>query len=427
MTSSAGARRFRDTPARLAFQRNLLAALIIAWASSTIGVLGLVRSSSIRVKKAADQVVLVQETKVQLTRADSLATSGYLTGGLQSDQALAAFASDMASANAGLAAISRSVGGVILAGTPNAPNALDASTDRNTEVGEANVFWLINSYITDVTAAQANNRQGWPVGATYQKTASANLRTRILPRLDLVDDQARQSLVDAGRRLGWSWAVQALFALLVAIPLGLALATLAVRTNRLLNVPILLGFAVSFAAFLLATSIAGTSRTDGLRGIRTAFRYQDLSGQARVAAYNAKSAEALTLISRGSGQPYEVQWRQNMSDLDAVVATDFLMRSDQRVVETVAAYRASHIEVRKLDDSGDWDSARRVVLAPNGTVSAPTFQALDEAIRPTFTGSVIDPQVGRDITIAQLAVGLASLVAAALVRAGFAQRLKEYQ
>ena len=93
----------------------------------------------------------------------------------------------------------------------------------------------------------------------------------------------------------------------------------------------------------------------------------------------------------------------------------------------VAAYRASHIEVRRLDDSGDWDSARRVVLAPNGTVSAPSFQALDEAIRPTLSGSVIDRQVGRDITIAQLAVGFASLVAAALVRVGFAQRLKEYQ
>ncbi len=405
MTSSAGVRRFRDTPARLAFQRNLLTGLIVAWALGTIGVLGVVRSASTKVSKAAEQVALVQQTKVQLTRADSLATSGYLTGGLQSDQALAAFAADMAAANTGLAGISRGVGG-------------NRATDTLT---------AINSYLTDVTAAQANNRQGWPVGATYQKTASANLRSNILPSLDAVDRAARDSVVVAGRRLGWTWAIASLFGLLVVVPLGLALATLAAHTNRLLNLPIVLGFAVAFVAFLLTSSIAGTTKTEGLRGIRTTFRNEDLAGQARVALYNAKSAEALTLIARGSGQPYELQWRQNMSDLDAVITAQPSMRLDPVLTEAVARYRASHTEVRKLDDSGDWDSAREIVLASEGELSAPAFQSLDDAINLDFGGNVIGSDVGRDITIAQVVIGLAALVAAALVRTGYAQRLKEYQ
>lgn len=405
MTSSAGTGRFRDTPARLAFQRNLLASFVIVWAFGTIGVLGIVRSASHSAEKAADQVTLVQQTKVQLTRADSLATSGYLTGGLQSDQALAAFASDMAAANTGLAGISRGVGGA-------------AATDTLT---------LINSYLTDVTAAQANNRQGWPVGATYQKTASSNLRTKILPSLDTVDSAARADLVTAGRRLGWSWAIKPLFALFVLVPVGLSLATLAVRSNRLLNLPIVLGFAVSFVAFLLASSIANTSRTEGLRGVRTTFRSNDLAGQARVALYNAKSNEALTLIARGSGQPYELQWRQNISDLDAVIAAEPALKADPMLAEALAGYKVSHVDVRKLDDSGDWDSARKIVLATSGNLSAPSFQKLDDAVQRSFGGNVISGTIGRDIAIAQIAVGLAALVAAALVRAGYGQRMKEYQ
>jgi hypothetical protein len=405
VTSSVGARRFRDTPARLALQRNLLSALIVGWAVATIAVLGILRTQANRVDEAASQVQAVQETKVQLTRADSLATTGYLSGGLQSDAALASFAQDMAAANTGLATISRGVGG-----------------DR-----AAASLQLINSYLTSVTAAQANNRQGWPVGATYQKSASESLRSEILPSLDSVDRSARSSLVASTRALGWSWLVPTLFALLVAIPLALALAVLAARTNRLINLPMALGLVVAFAGFLLASSVSGAAKSDTVRGVQTVFRDRDLTGQARVALYNAKSAEALTLIARGSGQPYELQWRQSMSDLRAAISASPRLGNDVLVGSGLATYTKNHETVRSLDDAGNWDEARLGVLPAAGEVSAASFNTLDTALSNASTGDVVPADVGRSLRLAQVIVGLAALAAAALVRAGLAQRLKEYQ
>ena len=404
MTSAVVTPAFRDTPARLAFQRNLLAVLIIFWGLATIGVLGVMRAGVKQTDRAMKQVSLVAETKVQLTRADSLATSGYLTGGLQSDQALAAFASDMASANTGLAAISRGVGG-----------------DKATAT-----LGLINTYLTDVTAAQANNRQGWPVGATYQKTASTNLRTAILPSLDAVDTQARSDLVKSVQDLRWTWATASLFLLLVAIPLVLALFTLAAHSNRLVNLPVALALVVAFVAFIFTLTIANTTKKDTVNSIEFGFRNRDLVGQARVAAYNAKSNEALTLIARGSGQAYELQWRQNMSDLEAIIADD-RVSVDDMLKSAVEKYKALHAEVRQLDDAGEWDSARFGVLGASGKASSSEFQALDSALSARVPNDQTGPSAARDLTVAQFIAGLAALVAAALTRVGFAQRLKEYQ
>ena len=70
-------------------------------------------------------------------------------------------------------------------------------------------------YVALIEDARANNRQGFPVGAQYQRTASATLRADALPLLDnLVAANAQRAEQPDGRladrdprrcRSRWRW------------------------------------------------------------------------------------------------------------------------------------------------------------------------------------------------------------------------------
>ncbi len=406
-------KKFRDTPARLTAQSNTLAVLLVIWALASIATLALLRGSATNARRAADQVSRVQETSIRLTRADSLATSGFLNGGLQSDAALAEFAKDIREANASLAVIYRGPGGQEL-----------ANANLEKEPDQRRAGWAIksiNDYQADVTSAQANNRQGFPVGATYQKTASNLMRTDILDPLDRVGNQARAELLSStdGFILGVYPPVW--FILFAAVPIILGLLGLSRRTQRTLNLPVVAGLGLAFVATLMATTLTRSALGDVTNFVTGDFRDRDLVTQSRVALYNAKANESLTLIARGSGQSYEQQWRQNMAD--------FNERQSRQEYAEARAYVVAHQRVRELDDGGNWDEAKKLVLPENNTdTSNPRFAALDARLSDQLAAIPERPPLKNHfLFLAQWIIGLSALGAAALVRIGYRQRVREYQ
>jgi hypothetical protein len=155
---------------------------------------------------------------------------------------------------------------------------------------------------------------------------------------------------------------------------------------------------------------------------------------ARINAFDAKSAEALTLINRGNGQPYEDRFQEvSKTALQAIDEDAAPFAGDAEQAETVTAlqrYLTEHTAVRKLDDDGSWDQA---VAAATGDGAANTAFASFE----TVSGKALALQangLADDLDDARLPLTalawillLSGLTAAAATWRGVNQRLREYR
>ena len=120
------------------------------------------------------------------------------------------------------------------------------------------------------------------------------------------------------------WLV--IFGLLALLALAFALFWLARRTRRYVNVPL-----AAATAIVLVTLVAGAV---GLGGIGS--KVDDVQGgvyaatlstaQARIAGFDAKSNESLSLIARGSGAAFEEAWQGS----DAVIQRELTKLEQQR-------------------------------------------------------------------------------------------------
>ena len=206
-----------------------------------------------------------------------------------------------------------------------------------------------------IEQSRANSRQGFPVGAAYQRNASALIRSDVLPGLDSiatataartgdeVDRGARAQLVLWGPALvalGFIWAASVWLTRRTrrVVNVGLAIAALAV-----------LGF-TGFASSVLASSTSDARSTlDGSYAGATAF------AQSRTAAFDARSNEALTLIARGNGAVFETRWQEQAAQVAARL-TDAAKADSvngQNAIDGFRSYGSEHVQVRELDDAGE--------------------------------------------------------------------------
>ncbi|MEZ5250292.1 MAG: hypothetical protein R2713_14105 [Ilumatobacteraceae bacterium] len=287
---------------------------------------------------AAAQLIQVQDVRVQVVQADSIASNAYLLGGQEAPELRAAYDDRIDDAGAGL---SRASG--------------DATETDEPLLGTA--VQQFARYVGLVEQARANNRQGFPVGAAYQRQART-VASELAATLQLVEQNTRQRVDDSmsrAYRASWLLVVTALLAL-AALLVGSA--WLSRDFRRLLNVPLVVAALIAF--LVLTVGVGTNARAAGRAGdaVREPLSAADLVAQARVAAFDARSSEALTLINRGNGAAYEQQWQ-----LSASIADIALERAcDEHGVgcgsmDDFDAYAASHAEVRLLDDGGDWDDA----------------------------------------------------------------------
>ncbi len=369
----------------------------------------------------AEQLVRVQTIRVDLVAADAAATNSFLQGGLESPTLREAYLAKLASASRGVAEAS--------AGAPEDAAELSAVNDR------------LTTYAGLVETARANNRQGFPVGAAYLRQAHVLLndsltdparRDDVLTRLGRVveADQARiDAAYESSQHASTSLWIVAGFA---ALPMLAAQGWLFFRTRRWVNVGMAIATVVILGGAAGAAVVMAQAQADATSVRRASLAATVNLAQARADAFAARSDESLTLINRGSGQPYEKSWTVAMDS--AVRHFEDAARGGAatgRAFDALASYRSRHTEARALDDKGDWDQAVGRVTDPDGDLTAAFGRFDAESARllgdqaRAVSSSLADARLPLDI--ARWLVALAGVVAMVATSLGMARRLREYR
>ena len=404
---------FEGTPGRL---RGLGALTVIACL-----VFGLAAGFSFRAADGAlsragantDQLIRVQAIQNRVVQADADATNAFLVGGLEPPAERAEYTAAITSASKLIA------------------EAAESQPADGAALGALNEALL--TYSSEIEQARANNRQALPIGSQYLKNASASLRADALPPLRSLVDANNQRVDEEFDNAGSAVLWLVIFGLLTLLVLGFALVWLARRTRRYVNVPLAVA-----AAIVLVTLVVGAvglgaigSKVDDVRGGVYAATLS--TAQARIAGFDAKSNESLSLIARGSGATFEEAWQgsdstiqRELTKLDSNdAAADFepLPWDD---------YASVHEQIRKLDDSGNWDGAVRLATGTGSSSGNATFANFDSSSGEQLstlgedTASQLDG-AGGWLPFAAVLGLVAGVIAALCAWWGVSLRLEEYR
>jgi hypothetical protein len=364
-----------------------------------------------RAEANAAQLVRIQAIHTNLVSANADATNAFLVGGLEPPAQRQHFVDSMNEAARLIA---------------DAATAQPADKDA---LGALNQTLL--TYGGLIEQARANNRQGLPIGSQYLRDANAVLQDDSLPLVKALV-QANEERVDTefdGISQGNLWVL--IGGLLTLVVFAVTLRWLARRTHRYLNVPIAAG-----GALVLLTTIIGGFALANASGDASDTRSGSYDrtlalSRARIAAYDARSNESLTLIARGSGGAYEEAYQESAGTVDEQLRK--VSGIDASLQGKWQDYKEVHVGVRKLDTDGKWDQA--VDLAVGKTPKANSVLAFGEFDRTSaaqlgttsgdVSSSLVDARDGLPpIGWLGLPIGIA---AALLVAWGMSQRLEEYR
>jgi hypothetical protein len=361
----------------------------------------------------SDQLVRIQAIQTNVVQADADATNAFLVGGLEPAAQRADYTEAIASASRLIAeaAQHQPADGAALA-------ALNQS---------------LVSYTSQVEQARANNRQALPIGAQYLKGASADLRADALPLLANLGEANNARVTEEFDRAARSalWLVSG--GLLALVVLVLSLVWLARRTRRLVNVPL-----AAAALVVLVTLVIGTVGLLSVKGsvddTRTGVYADTLStARARIAGFDAKSNESLTLIARGSGAAFEKAWQASSAAVTTEIAQlEAAPASVGRDPLPWPDYATVHQKIRALDDGGDWEGAVELATGEGTDTGNTTFAAFDTASDDQLsalseqTSNQLDG-TGGWLPFAGVLGLLAGVVAALCAWWGVSMRLEEYR
>ena len=414
-----------STPARLSLLR--LALIVAAILFALAGSFGVnQRANAIDdVHTAAGQLLALQDIQVRVVQADAIASSQYLRSGQEDPAQRTAYLDEIAKAGDGLVAVS------------SAATAADIE-----ELSEASR--LLGAYVGLVEQARANNRQGFPVGATYQRQANGVVSNADPDSPDIVSslrtveasqrDQINNSLETA--HLAGLWLV--ITGLLLLALLAAAGFWLSRRFRRLINIPIAAAGVVVLLVLVFGGSTQAKSISDVDDAVGNQLSAADSAAQARSAGFEAQSQEALTLINRGNGAANEANW-QRSNDVVAQLLGGELGNDENLSVDahdSYTTYRDAHVEIRGLDDGGNWDAAVAASLGneptPNGLNAVMAFNGFDDSVGKIVAAEGSDASTLISDALSPLRslrniVFVAGLVVAVLAALGCGQRIREYR
>jgi hypothetical protein len=418
-----------STPAKLSLLRAVLIVLAVVFAVG--GAFGINRRATAinDVRTASSQLLALQDIQVRIVHADAIASSSYLRSGQEDPAQRTAYLDEIAKAGDGLVAVSGA-----------------ATTADLVQLSEASR--LLGSYVGLVEQARANNRQGFPVGATYQRQANGIVNNNdpdipdIVSSLQAVEasqrHQINDSLATAHRAGVWlhvtGWL---LFSSLVAGSWWMLRVF-----RRIFNIPIAIALLVLFLILLIGGTTQARAVSDTDAAVGTQLASADNAAQARAAAFEARSQEALTLINRGNGAANEINWRRGddivTQELDRGLGGDTQLPTGApgSAGTAWASYEDAHAHIRTFDDGGNWDAAVAVSLGAQSTTtgvnSVTVFDDFDRIVSgivevkgdaaSTRLSDAVAPLAALRNTI--FVVGLVIAVLAAL---GCGQRLREYR
>jgi hypothetical protein len=361
---------------------------------------------------AAEQLIRVQDVRVLIVQADSIASNAYLLAGQEPREQREQYDDRIATATSRLVAVSKSAA------------ASDVATLEQ-------VSTQLTTYVGLVEQARSNNRQGYPVGAAYQRQARV-VAESLVESLRIVEQSSRSRVnnsIDRAERAGWLLVLTAF--VLLSVLIG-GSGWLAVRWRRLVNVPLAVAGLLTLLVLTVGAGISHRAVSNAGDTVRGPLAAADLLAQARAAGFDARSNEALTLIFRGNGQGYETQWELSTNVVDQALTRgcdDFGQACE--AIDQYAEYRASHDEIRTLDDEeGDWDAA--VALLTGGGRPATSFDAFAQTADSSLALNASNATQGFDDAVSSLGglrvlVLLVGVVSAVLAVIGYGQRLREYR
>ena len=348
-----------------------------------------------------DQVVRVQEIQTSLLRADAIATTAFLVGGLEPPEARAAY-------DAAVDDVLRLI-----------TDAADAQPADRRVLADLNVE--VRSYTTGVAQARDYNRQNLVIGIAYLNSAGDALREDALPIVQaLVDANSDRALDEMD---GQSPILLLLVGVLAVGGLVLVNREISRRFHRRINVGVV-GAAAGIGLLTLVIAVyAGTKSGSNADTRDGAYDTAVSEASARTAANDAKAQESQGLINRGSGAQYE--------ELFAVAAQTVEENASPATLRLWRDYVVEHQEVRDLDDRGSWDDA--VALATSSDAGDPTaaLDAVDAAAEQVVTDAAAEAAdsfgSGGVVALALAVLTLlGGLVAAAAATWGINQRRREY-
>jgi hypothetical protein len=370
-----------------------------------------------------------QQVYRSLSDADATAASAFLSIGTEPPELRQRYERDVAEAGAALAKAASDAADVADAAAP--VDVLNQS---------------LPVYTGLVETARANNRLGYPVGASYLREASELMRAKILPAAqDLYRIDTERLIDEQDGATGFPWLATILMVALLAA-LVAAQVYLTRRTNRLLNVGLVVAtgaVVVSLlwgaVALVVQGSLVGSGQDDGSHRV-------DVLVRARIAALQARADETLTLVARGDGAAYEKDFGANAAQLvgpdgqgGLLGEARGLIKDGDGVAKVADATKAAndwlkaHKEVRAQDDAGQYQEAVDfAVLEDKTDGSAPAFRRLDDSLQAAIDvgrQQFLDDTHHGDRALTFLAPGLAvlAIVAAAGVTMGIRERLREYR
>ncbi|MFB6520525.1 hypothetical protein [Streptomyces sp. NPDC056401] len=366
-----------------------------------------------------------------LADADTTSSSGFLAGGNEPREVRSRYEKDIANASR------------LLVNAAASTTAGDDSRKQITLLSEQ-----LPRYAGLIEQARATNKQGLPLGGAYLRYANEQMSTQLLP--------AAQRLYEAETGRLYTDYDEARALPLASLGAGLlALAALFWaqrrnyrRTNRVFNHGLVAATTASLVLLLwlaaghtVARSGLSEARTDGQESLK-------VLNDARIASLQARANENLTLVSRGAvlaedkkSDKYDVDFSNDMKDLDAGLATAAKLADDTagrdpvaRAAEGVRQWKGLHAAARQTDLTGDYQGAVGQVIGdkdhpkPTGTAFDTVDASLEEAVvheQREFTRAARDGLGALD----GLVTGTAALAVVGAVAAllGIGRRLSEYR
>jgi hypothetical protein len=362
-------------------------------------------------REAAEQLVRVQSIRTNLVFADANLTNAFLVGGLEPASARADYERGVSTAATTLADAA-------------AHNADDAAV-------LATVNDVMTRYTGLVESARANNRLGYPLGAAYLRQATGLLRSEALPPLANLG-QAEQNRINQAYSASADAIVWLVIGLIVAlIVLITAQVWLSLRTRRTFNLPLLVATAVVVVVGVVLASVMAWSQSKANDARSAAYLATLELATARIDAFDAKSAESLTLIARGQGQTYDASFNNLSGNVTAVLkdATNRGGSTDEQAAQAkFRDYLAVHRAIRSADDAGRWDDAVRTATSQANTVFQQFADTSAAALEQRSAQLRSDLSSARSALPAFAWIGLIAGVAAAVAAGlGVSRRLREYR
>jgi hypothetical protein len=401
------------TPGRLRILALLAIAVSLVFAVATFSTFGSTDEALRRAGANTTQLVTIQAIHTNLVRADADATNAFLVGGLEP-------AEQRTDYTASLERASRLIAEAAKAQPADGP-ALAALNSS------------VLTYASLIEQARAANRQALPVGAQYLRVASSGLRSDTLPILEALvkaNDARVSAEFDGAAGPSAALIASGLLALLVLVG---GMVWLSLRTHRYINVPL-----AAATGAVLVTLVVGSillaavgSRVNEVRG--GSYAATLATAKARIAAFDAKSNESLTLIARGSGSAFEKAWKASSKVVtDQSTASARLSSEAEKMGGLWKGYVDTHTQIRAADDGGQWETAVIQATGKGAKTANATFDAFDAGSGAALTASSTAASDSLDAprTWLPFAAWLGLLVGiAAAVSAwwGVSLRLEEYR